>query len=160
MSDLLQQVQTKAQAWLNSPVIDDQTKSQVKSLLAKADTKELIDSFYKDLEFGTGGLRGIMGAGSNCMNQYTVGKATQGLANYLNKTCPKETIKLAIAHDSRNNSQFFTDVTANVLSANGIHVYVFPELRPTPLLSFAIRFLHCHSGIVITASHNPKEYNG
>lgn len=160
MSDLLQQVQNKANTWLNSPVIDEQTKAQVKSLLAKTDSKELIDSFYKDLEFGTGGLRGVMGAGSNCMNQYTVGKATQGLANYLNKTYPQETIKLAIAHDSRNNSPFFTEVAANVLSANGINVFVFPELRPTPLLSFAIRYLHCHSGIVVTASHNPKEYNG
>jgi phosphoglucomutase len=160
MSDLLQQVKIKAQNWLSSAVIDEQTKAQVKELLAKPDTKDLVDSFYKDLEFGTGGLRGIMGAGSNCMNQYTVGVATQGLANYLNKTYPGTTIKLAIAHDSRNNSRFFTEVAANILSANGIQVYVFPELRPTPLLSFAIRYLKCHSGIVITASHNPKEYNG
>src|SRR4051812_3894185 len=108
MSDLLQQVKIKAQNWLSSPVIDEQTKAQVKELLAKPDTKDLVDSFYKDLEFGTGGLRGIMGAGSNCMNQYTVGVATQGLANYLNKTYPGTTIKLAIAHDSRNNSRFFT----------------------------------------------------
>jgi phosphoglucomutase len=160
MSDLLQQVKSKAQNWLSSATIDEQTKAQVKELLAKPDSKDLVDSFYKDLEFGTGGLRGIMGAGSNCMNQYTVGVATQGLANYLNKTYPGTTIKLAIAHDSRNNSRFFTEVAANVLSANGIQVYVFPELRPTPLLSFAIRYLKCHSGIVITASHNPKEYNG
>lgn len=160
MSDILQLVKTKAQTWIDSPVIDEQTKAQVKTLLAKPDTKELIDSFYKDLEFGTGGLRGVMGVGSNCMNQYTVGIATQGLANYLNKTYPGQTIKLAIAHDSRNNSPFFTEVAANILSANGIHVYLFPELRPTPMLSFAIRALNCHSGIVITASHNPKEYNG
>ncbi len=160
MSELLQQVKTKAETWLSSSVIDDQTKAQVTALLNKSDSKELIDSFYKDLEFGTGGLRGIMGAGSNSMNQYTVGVATQGLANYLNKTYPSETIKIAIAHDSRNNSRFFTEVAANVLSANGIQVYLFPELRPTPLLSFAIRYLNCHSGIVITASHNPKEYNG
>ncbi|MBT1699889.1 phospho-sugar mutase [Fulvivirgaceae bacterium PWU4] len=157
---LLEQVQTKAKSWINSPAIDSETKALVRSLLEKPDTKELIDSFYKDLEFGTGGLRGVMGAGSNCMNQYTVGIATQGLANYLLKTYPGERIEVAIAHDSRNNSRFFTEVTANVLSANGIHVHVFAELRPTPLLSFAIRYLKCHSGIVITASHNPKEYNG
>src|SRR5688500_9187179 len=160
MSELLQQVQSKAQTWLNSSVIDDTTKAEVKALLGKPDSKELIDNFYKDLEFGTGGLRGVMGAGSNCMNQYTVGVATQGLANYLIKTYPEQQIQVAIAHDSRNKSRFFAEVTANVFSANGIHVYLFPELRPTPLLSFAIRFLKCHSGIVITASHNPKEYNG
>jgi phosphoglucomutase len=157
---LLEQVQSKAKSWINSPVIDDQTKQLVNSLLTKQDSKELIDSFYKDLEFGTGGLRGVMGAGSNCMNQYTVGIATQGLANYLNKTYPGQPIKVAIAHDSRNNSRFFAEVTAHVFSANGIEVYLFPELRPTPLLSFAIRFLKCQSGVVVTASHNPKEYNG
>src|SRR5688572_21152678 len=160
MADLLQQVQSKAQQWLDSPVIDQATKSEVKSLLDKKDSKELIDNFYKDLEFGTGGLRGVMGAGSNCMNKYTVGMATQGLANYLNKTFPGKKIKVAIAHDSRNNSRFFAQVAADVLSANGIDVYMFPELRPTPLLSFAIRYLRCDSGIVVTASHNPKEYNG
>jgi phosphoglucomutase len=160
MSALLEQVQTKAQDWLGSSVIDQTTKDLVKSLLAKQDSKELIDSFYKDLEFGTGGLRGIMGAGSNCMNQYTVGVATQGLANYLNKSFAGQEIKVAIAHDSRNNSRFFAEVTANVFSANGIKVFLFPELRPTPLLSFAIRYLKCNSGVVITASHNPKEYNG
>lgn len=160
MSALLEQVQSKANEWLSSSVIDAQTKEMVKALLSRQDSKELIDSFYKDLEFGTGGLRGVMGAGSNCMNQYTVGIATQGLANYLNKTYKGETIKVALAHDSRNNSRFFTETTASVLSANGIHVYLFPELRPTPLLSFAIRFLKCHSGVVVTASHNPKEYNG
>src|SRR5687767_9465583 len=157
---LLEQVQSKAKHWINSPVIDDQTKELVKSLLGKQDNKELIDSFYKDLEFGTGGLRGVMGAGSNCMNQYTVGVATQGLANYLKKTSAGKKISVAIAFDSRNNSPFFAEVTSNVLSANGIHVHLFPELRPTPLLSFAIRYLKCDSGIVITASHNPKEYNG
>lgn len=160
MSALLEEVQSKAQGWLSSSVIDQTTKSLVKSLLEKQDSKELIDSFYKDLEFGTGGLRGVMGAGSNCMNQYTIGVATQGLANYLNKTYPGKEIKVAIAHDSRNNSRFFAEVTANVFSANGIHVYMFSELRPTPLLSFAIRYLKCNSGVVITASHNPKEYNG
>jgi phosphoglucomutase len=160
MSELLQTVRTKAQQWLSSPAIDDATKQQVKTLLERQDSKELVDSFYKDLEFGTGGLRGIMGAGSNCMNKYTVGVATQGLANYLNKTYPGQPIKLAIAHDSRNNSSYFTQIAADVLSANGIDVYLFPELRPTPILSFAIRFLKCQSGIVVTASHNPKEYNG
>jgi phosphoglucomutase len=160
MSALLEQVQTKAQSWISSAVIDQPTKDLVKSLLEKQDSKELIDNFYKDLEFGTGGLRGVMGAGSNCMNQYTVGVATQGLANYLNKTNPGQKNKVAIAHDSRNNSRFFAEITANVFSANGIEVYLFPELRPTPLLSFAIRFLKCNSGVVITASHNPKEYNG
>ena len=160
MSALLEHVQTKAQGWLGSPAIDQATKDLVKSLLENQDSKELIDSFYKDLEFGTGGLRGVMGAGSNCMNQYTVGVATQGLANYLNKTYPGKEIKVAIAHDSRNNSRFFAEVTANVFSANGIHVYLFPELRPTPMLPFAIRYLKCSSGVVVTASHNPKEYNG
>lgn len=157
---LLEQVQTKANKWITSPVIDDKTKQLVKTLLSKQDNKELIDSFYKDLEFGTGGLRGIMGAGSNCMNQYTVGVATQGLANYLLRTYLGQPIQVAIAHDSRNNSRFFAEITANVFSANGIHVHLFPELRPTPLLSFAIRYLKCQSGVVITASHNPKEYNG
>lgn len=160
MSDLLQSVQTKAKGWLESPAIDDITRQEVRALLTREDSKELIDNFYKDLEFGTGGLRGVMGVGSNCMNQYTVGVATQGLANYLNKAFPGQTIKVAIAHDSRNNSRFFAEITANVFSANGIQVYMFAELRPTPLLSFAIRHLQCHSGVVVTASHNPKEYNG
>ena len=160
MDKLLQLVQSKAQSWLDSPVIDDNTKKEVERLLAKKDPKELIDSFYKDLEFGTGGLRGVMGAGSNCMNKYMVGIATQGLANYLNKTFPGKKIKAAIAYDSRNNSPFFAQVTADIFSANGIDVYMFSELRPTPMLSFAIRHLKCDSGIVITASHNPKEYNG
>ena len=160
MKDLEQLVQRKAKTWLDSHVIDDKTKEEVKGLLSKPDPKELIDNFYKDLEFGTGGLRGIMGAGSNCMNKYTVGMATQGLANYLNKTFTNKKINVAIAHDSRNNSRFFAQVAADVLSANGIQVHMFPELRPTPLLSFAIRFLKCDSGIVVTASHNPKEYNG
>lgn len=160
MSDLLQQVKTKAQQWLDSKVIDAQTKEGVQALLSNADTKELIDNFYKDLEFGTGGLRGIMGVGSNTMNKYTVGVATQGLCNYLLKTYPDQQIKVALAHDSRNNSPYFTQIVADVFSANGIEVHKFAELRPTPLLSFAIRYLKCNSGIVITASHNPKEYNG
>lgn len=158
--ELLQQVESKAHEWIASPAIDDTTRELVKSLLGNEDKKELIDSFYKDLEFGTGGLRGVMGVGSNCMNQYTVGVATQGLANYLKKTYPSQKISVAIAHDSRNNSRFFAEVTANVFSANGIHVHLFSELRPTPLLSFAIRYLNCQSGVVVTASHNPREYNG
>jgi phosphoglucomutase len=157
---LLEQVHSKAKSWINSPVIDAQTKELVKALLEKPDSKELVDSFYKDLEFGTGGLRGVMGAGSNCMNQYTVGIATQGMANYLIRTYPGQKIQVAIAHDSLNNSRFFAEVTAHVFSAIGIQVHLFPELRPTPLLSFAIRYLKCQSGVVITASHNPKEYNG
>src|SRR5690606_31139367 len=160
MADLLEQVQTKAKSWIDSSVIDDETRKKVRALLGQADTKELIDSFYKDLEFGTGGLRGIMGVGANCMNRYTVGVATQGLANYLNKTYPDKHIHVAIAHDSRNNSPYFAGVAADVLSANGSRVYRFAELRPTPMLSFAIRYLGCESGIVVTASHNPKEYNG
>lgn len=160
MSTLLQQVKEKANQWLSSPAVDSATKNEVQRLLDAQDPKELIDNFYKDLEFGTGGLRGVMGAGSNCMNKYTVGVATQGLSNYLLKTAKSNPISVAIAFDSRNNSQYFAEIAANVFSANGITVYIFSELRPTPLLSFAIRHLHCQSGVVITASHNPKEYNG
>lgn len=157
--DLLSQSQQRAQTWLTSPVIDAESKKSIQQLLENSDPKLLIDSFYKELEFGTGGLRGVMGIGSNGMNKYTVGAATQGLANYLKKTFTKE-IKVAIAYDNRNNSQYFAQITADVFSANGITVFLFPELRPTPLLSFAIRYLKCQSGVVITASHNPKEYNG
>lgn len=157
--DLLSQSKNRAQTWLTSSVIDEESKKSIRKLLENVDPKQLIDSFYKDLEFGTGGLRGVMGVGSNCMNKFTVGSATQGLANYLKKSVAGE-IKVAIAYDSRNNSKTFAQITADVFSANGIFVYLFPELRPTPLLSFAIRYLKCHSGIVITASHNPKEYNG
>lgn len=149
------QIQAKVDLWLNS-AIDEESKSTIRSM----DESELADSFYKDLEFGTGGLRGVMGVGSNRMNKYTVGMATQGLANYLIKSFPNEEIKVAIAHDSRNNSRSFAETTAAVFSANGIHVYLFEELRPTPELSFAIRELGCKSGVVLTASHNPKEYNG
>lgn len=157
---LIELAKSNAQRWLDSPVIDADTKSQIQSLMEAADEKPLIDSFYKQLEFGTGGLRGVMGVGSNCMNKYMVGMATQGLANYLKKVHGSKKISVAIAFDSRNNSPFFAQVTADVFSANGIHVYLFDELRPTPLLSFAIRHLKCDSGVVITASHNPKEYNG
>ncbi|MCK6618475.1 MAG: phospho-sugar mutase [Cyclobacteriaceae bacterium] len=160
MTELLTIVKQKARQWLDSPVIDGETKNQVAELLSRPDPRELIDNFYKDLEFGTGGLRGIMGVGSNCMNKYTVGVATQGLSNYLLKSFPGKAIKVAIAHDCRNNSRNFTEVAANVFSANGIDVYLFTDLRPTPILSYAIRYLGCDSGVVITASHNPKEYNG
>ena len=125
------------------------------------DEDELVESFYKDLEFGTGGLRGIMGVGTNRMNIYTVGMATQGLCNYVKREFAGESeLKIAIAHDSRNNSRLFAEKTAEIISANGIKAYLFEDLRPTPELSFAVRHLKCHSGIVITASHNPKEYNG
>lgn len=159
MSTLLETAQQTAHEWLASP-IDNETKTEINRLLAQQDSKELIDNFYRSLEFGTGGLRGIMGIGSNCMNKYTVGMATQGLANYLKKSFPSGGIQVAIAYDSRNNSPAFAQIAANVFSANGITVHLFSELRPTPLLSFAIRYLKCQSGVVITASHNPKEYNG
>ncbi len=149
----------KAQKWLNSN-IDSESKSQIESWINGNKEEDLIEAFYKDLEFGTGGLRGIMGVGSNRMNKYTVGMATQGLANYLKKTYPDSPISVAIAHDSRNNSPFFAETTAAVFSANGIKVYFFEALRPTPELSYAIRELGCQSGVVVTASHNPKEYNG
>ena len=158
-NELIQQVREKANKWLNSD-IDTESKEQIKHLLEK-DPDELIESFYKDLEFGTGGLRGIMGVGTNRMNVYTVGMATQGLSNYLKQQFTDKTqIKVAIAHDSRNNSHLFAEKTASVFSANGIKVYLFESLRPTPELSFAVRHLGCQSGVVITASHNPKEYNG
>ncbi|MFW6095729.1 MAG: phospho-sugar mutase [Bacteroidota bacterium] len=157
--DVLTQVKEKAQTWL-SENYDEETRKEVKHLLEN-DQEGLIDAFYKDLEFGTGGLRGIMGAGTNRMNIYTVGSATQGLSNYLLKKFEdKKQIKVAIAHDSRNNSRLFAEKTAQVFTANGIKVYLFEKLRPTPELSFAIRELNCQAGVVITASHNPKEYNG
>ena len=148
----------KINVWLNGNY-DAETKSAIQKLQAEHPT-ELEDSFYKNVEFGTGGLRGLMGVGTNRMNMYTVGMATQGMANYLQKTYPNEEIKVCVGHDSRNNSRFFAETTANVFAANGIKVYLFPALRPTPELSFAIRTLGCKSGVVCTASHNPKEYNG
>jgi len=154
------QVLQKAQAWLNDNNIDDETKSRIRQMI-ESEPGELVESFYCDLEFGTGGLRGIMGVGTNRMNKYTVGMTTQGLANYLKQVYKHENeIRVAIAFDSRNNSKYFARIASEVLSANGIIVFLFEELRPTPELSFAMRYLHCHSGIVITASHNPKEYNG
>ncbi len=145
--------------WLNGNY-DQDTKNEIQKLVDGKAYTELTDAFYRDLEFGTGGLRGIMGAGSNRINKYTIGTATQGLSNYLLKKYPEKVIKVAIAHDSRNNSDYFAQVTADVFSANGIKVYFFKELRPTPELSFAIRHLGCRSGVMLTASHNPKEYNG
>jgi len=152
---MAQIIQNKINAWLNSN-IDEASKTAISNL----SEQDLIESFYKDLEFGTGGLRGIMGVGSNRVNKYTIGMATQGLSNYLHKAFPNTPLKVAIAHDSRNNSRFFAETTAAVFSANDIHVYLFEDLRPTPELSYAIRALGCQSGVVLTASHNPKEYNG
>lgn len=159
MTKVDENILRKAQEWLNG-AYDEETKASIRHMMEN-DPQALIESFYRDLEFGTGGLRGIMGAGSNRMNKYTVGAATQGFANYLKKNFPDvKQLKVAIAHDSRNNSRYFAQVTADVFSANGIKVYLFDDLRPTPELSFAIRYFRCQGGIVITASHNPKEYNG
>ena len=157
-NELDPQILAKAQQWLDGNY-DAETKAQVKHLIEN-DPKELVESFYKDLEFGTGGLRGIMGVGSNRMNVYTVGMATQGLANYLKKNFAGEQIRVAIGHDSRNNSRKFSEHVADIFASNGFTVFLFDALRPTPELSFAIRELQCHSGVVVTASHNPKEYNG
>jgi phosphoglucomutase len=157
--DMLTMVKAKAQVWLSQDY-DQTTRDQVKSLL-EGNENELIESFYRDLEFGTGGLRGIMGAGTNRMNIYTVGAATQGLSNYIKQEFKGlSEIKVAIAHDSRNNSRLFAETAAGIFAGNGFKVFLFEALRPTPELSFAIRHLGCQSGIVITASHNPKEYNG
>ena len=158
--ELLQQVMSKAQAWLDGNY-NEETKAEIRRMMDAADKTELIESFYKDLEFGTGGLRGIMGAGSNRMNIYTVGAATQGLSNYLKREFANlPQISVAIGHDCRNNSRLFAEISADIFSANGIKVYLFESLRPTPELSFTIRYLGCQSGIILTASHNPKEYNG
>ena len=159
-NELLQMVRSKAQGWLTDSY-DAETRAAVQALLDKEDPTELIECFYKDLEFGTGGLRGIMGVGSNRMNIYTVGAATQGLSNYLKKEyADLEQIKVVIGHDCRNNSRKFAEISADIFSANGIKVYIFESLRPTPEMSYAIRKLGCQSGIILTASHNPKEYNG
>lgn len=158
--ELIQQVTEKAMKWL-TPAYDAETQAEVKKMLDNPDKTDLIEAFYKDLEFGTGGLRGIMGAGSNRMNIYTVGAATQGLSNYLNLNFKNlKQISVAVGHDCRNNSRKFAEISANIFSANGIKVYLFDDMRPTPEISFAIRHLGCQSGIILTASHNPKEYNG
>ena len=158
-TELLQQVTAKANTWLNGNY-DEDTKNAIRQMLNSEDKTELIECFYKDLEFGTGGLRGIMGVGSNRMNIYTVGAATQGLSNYLNKEFAGKPISVVVGHDCRNNSRLFAEISADIFSANGIKVYLFESLRPTPEISFAIRQLGCQSGIILTASHNPKEYNG
>ena len=151
-------IEERVALWLNDDY-DADTKAKIREY-QQNNPEELTEAFYRDLEFGTGGLRGIMGIGTNRMNKYTVGAATQGLANYLKMQFPNQEISVAIAFDSRNNSPYFADITADVLSANGITCHLFPELRPTPVLSFAVRHLHCQSGVMVTASHNPKEYNG
>jgi phosphoglucomutase len=153
-----QDVQQKVAAWLSGNY-DEATKSTIRTLQAE-NPNELADAFYKNLEFGTGGLRGIMGVGTNRINQYTIGMATQGFANYLINMFPNQQLRVAIAHDSRNNSRLFAEITANVMAANGIQVFLFKALRPTPELSFTIRHMSCLGGVVCTASHNPKEYNG
>jgi len=159
-TELIAQCEAKAEHWL-TPEFDEQTRTAVKEMMSSDDKGPLIEAFYKDLEFGTGGLRGIMGVGSNRMNIYTVGMATQGLANYLKKAFPQETaLSVVVCHDCRNNSRLFAETVANIFSANGIKVYLFDDMRPTPECSFAIRHFGCQSGVNITASHNPKEYNG
>ena len=158
---LIAQCEAVAKQWIASPLYDQETKAGVQQMLDNPDKTELIDAFYRTLEFGTGGLRGIMGPGTNRMNIYTVGAATQGLSNYLNKCFAQlPQISVAIGYDCRNNSQRCAKICADIFSANGIKVYLFDEMRPTPEMSFAIRHLHCQSGIILTASHNPKEYNG
>lgn len=159
-AEIVKKAKAKAATWLND-AYDKETQSEVERMLNASDTTELIDSFYNDLEFGTGGLRGIMGAGSNRMNIYTVGAATQGFADYINKMCTdKQEKSVCIGHDCRHNSRYFAETTAAIFSANGITAYLFESLRPTPEVSFAIRELGCCGGVIITASHNPKEYNG
>lgn len=158
--ELIKQVTAKAEKWL-TPAYDAETQAEIRRMLENPDKTELIEAFYKDLEFGTGGLRGIMGVGSNRMNIYTVGAATQGLSNYLNKNFKDlDQISVVVGHDCRNNSRLFAEISANIFTANGIKVYLFEDMRPTPEMSFAIRHFGCQSGINITASHNPKEYNG
>lgn len=159
-AQLLAQCEAKAKQWL-APAFDEATKQAVQQMLQADDKTDLIESFYKDLEFGTGGLRGIMGAGSNRMNIYTVGMATQGFANYLKKNfAGRESISVVVCHDCRNNSRLFAETVANIFSANGIKAYLFDDMRPTPECSFAIRYLGCQAGVNVTASHNPREYNG
>ncbi len=158
--ELIKYCETEAQKWLSSDVYDADTKAAVKRMLENEDKTELIDAFYQTLEFGTGGLRGIMGVGNNRMNKYVVGMATQGFANYINKACPEGKKSVVVGHDCRNNGRLFAETVANIFSANGIQVYLFEGLRPTPEVSFAIRHLGCIAGVNVTASHNPKEYNG
>ncbi|TJY36148.1 phospho-sugar mutase [Pontimicrobium aquaticum] len=158
MTHIEPQILDRVNAWL-TPTFDTDTQQEIKELIASS-PKELKESFYKDLEFGTGGMRGVMGVGTNRMNKYTIGKNTQGLSNYLQQSFPNEQLKVAIAYDCRHNSKAFAKIVANVFSANNIKAYLFEDLRPTPELSFALKHLNCHCGIVLTASHNPPEYNG
>ena len=158
---MIRECEAKAQAWLSSPHYDEQTKAEIREMLDNDDKTALVDAFYQSLEFGTGGLRGIMGAGTNRMNKYIVGMATQGFANYILKAFPGRTdLSVVVCHDCRNNGRMFAETVANIFSANGIKVYLFESLRPTPEVSFAIRHLHAQAGVNVTASHNPKEYNG
>ena len=160
-NELIKSCEAKAEAWISSSVYDAATQVEVRKMLDNPDKTDLVESFYQNLEFGTGGLRGIMGVGTNRMNIYTVGAATQGLSNYLNKNFKDlKQIAVVVGHDCRNNSRLFAEVSANIFAANGIKVYLFDNMRPTPEMSFAIRQLGCQSGIILTASHNPKEYNG
>ena len=158
---LIKECEAKAQAWLSSPHYDEETKAEIREMMQNEDKTALIDAFYQNLEFGTGGLRGIMGAGTNRMNKYIVGMATQGFANYLLKAFPEgKQLSVVVGHDCRNNGRLFAETVAAIFSANGIKVYLFESLRPTPEVSFAIRHLHAQAGVNVTASHNPKEYNG
>ena len=158
-AQLIAQCEARAKEWL-SPAFDEETRKEVQAMLDNADKTDLIDAFYRDLEFGTGGLRGIMGAGTNRMNKYIVGMATQGFANYINKAFPGKQCSVVVGHDCRNNGRMFAESVADIFSANGIKVYLFESLRPTPEISFAIRHLKCQAGVNVTASHNPREYNG
>ena len=158
-NELIAQCEARAKEWL-SPAFDEETRKEVQAMLDNADKTDLIDAFYRDLEFGTGGLRGIMGAGTNRMNKYIVGMATQGFANYINKAFPGKQCSVVVGHDCRNNGRMFAESVADIFSANGIKVYLFESLRPTPEISYAIRHLGCQAGVNVTASHNPREYNG
>ena len=159
--ELIKECELKAQQWLDSPVYDDETKAEIKAMLENEDKNPLVDAFYQSLEFGTGGLRGIMGAGTNRMNKYIVGMATQGFANYILKAFPGQTdLSVVVGHDCRNHGREYAETVANIFSASGIKVYLFESLRPTPEISFAIRQLGAKGGVNVTASHNPKEYNG
>lgn len=160
-SVLIRECEEKAKVWTTSPLYDEKTQASVRKMLENPDKSELIDAFYRTLEFGTSGLRGIMGPGTNRMNIYTVGAATQGMANYLLQHFKdRNEISVAIGHDCRNNSRLFAETAAQIFSANGIKAYLFDAMRPTPEISFAIRHLGCQAGVILTASHNPKEYNG
>ena len=160
-SVLIRECEEKAKVWMTSPLYDEKTQASVRKMLENPDKSELIDAFYRTLEFGTSGLRGIMGPGTNRMNIYTVGAATQGMANYLLQHFKdRNEISVAIGHDCRNNSRLFAETAAQIFSANGIKAYLFDAMRPTPEISFAIRHLGCQAGVILTASHNPKEYNG